>query len=177
MTETRFYLPETAVLLLVDGPAADDPATDDPGMADGREMAAVRANAARLLARWRDQRRPLIHIRQGTGGTGAACAPPCAGELCAGEPCAGEIVLEAHAADAFEGTGLRARLRREGLNCLVLAGGFTKGSLAATLGAADKSGFETYVVKDAAGTHAAADTDCATARATDAILAACRCGR
>jgi nicotinamidase-related amidase len=49
----------------------------------------------------------------------------------------------------FGETAVKSRLRREGLNCLVLVGGFTENSLKGTLANLGDSRFETYVVTDA----------------------------
>ena len=58
-------------------------------------------------------------------------------------------VLDCAADGLSDEAGLKARLRREGLNCLVLAGGFTENSLAAAVETFGNSRFETYVVTDA----------------------------
>lgn len=79
-----------------------------------------------------------------------------------------------HAADGrFDAADMKTRLRREGLNCLVLAGGFTKSSLNAALEKFGKSRFEAYVVNDAicGVEHFAPASGCLTAEEAIGALA------
>ena len=88
-------------------------------------------------------------VAEDMAGGARSCIAMNIAAMCDAWRAARQPVLD-HAADGrLDTADLKARLRREGLNCLVLAGGFTKSSLNAALEKFGKSGFEAYVVNDA----------------------------
>lgn len=114
------------------------------------------ANAARLLARFREQGRPLVHIqhlmdRPGAtfllpGTHGSEIHPTVA-------PLAGEVVIQKHYPNSFRETGLLESLRQAGARELLICGMMTSMCVDATTRAAFDLGFSCTVVHDACATR------------------------
>lgn len=129
-----------------------------PGWAfplEGAEKAAQ--NVAGLLAAFRRQGKPVVHVRHeaqdpATGfflpGTEGAEIHPSAA------PQEGEAVVVKHFPNSFLGTGLEKTLRELGVERLVVAGMMTLMCVDATVRAAKDLGFEIIVAHDACAARA-----------------------
>jgi len=146
-----------AVLLIVDVQKAIDA---DYHAAEGpRNNPDAERNIARLLATWRQEQRPIVHVRHDSTFPASAYRPGQAGNEFKDEvmPQSGEIVVAKQTNSAFIGTGLEGMLRDAGLDVLVIAGVSTNNSVEATVRMAGNLGFETYLVADACFTFARKD--------------------
>ena len=116
-------------------------------------------NIARLLAAWRRDKRPIIHIRHDSTFPGSAYRPGQSGNEFKDEvaPAPGETVIPKRTNSAFIGTGLERHLRDSGLETLVVTGVSTNNSVEATVRMAGNLGFRTYLVADACFTFARRD--------------------
>ncbi len=139
-------LPADAVLLVVDvQEAIDDPRwgpRNNPGAED---------NIARLIARWRTEGLPLIHIRHDSVEPGSPYAPGAPGhrfKSCAA-PQKGERVVGKSANSGFIRPDLEAALDDIGATTLVICGVLTSNSVEATARHAGGLGYQTFVVGDA----------------------------
>ncbi|NBM15805.1 cysteine hydrolase family protein [Streptomyces sp. GC420] len=90
----------------------------------------------------------LVRYVRADGADGGIDAAP--NQLVPGlEPRTGETLVTKHGLDAFEGTDLHDRLRREGVTQVVVAGLSTAHGVAATAATALRLGYEVVVVSDA----------------------------
>ncbi|MCW0236417.1 MAG: cysteine hydrolase [Ferrovibrio sp.] len=185
-------MPRPAALLIIDlQKAIDAPyhAVEGP-----RNNPQAEANAARLLATWRQAGQPIIHVRHDSVLADSAYRPGQPGNDFKPEvaPLPGETVLPKRTNSAFIGTTLADDLRRQGIAALVIAGVVTNNSVEATVRMAGNLGFDTWlaedacfafarrdwrgVLQDAATVHAMSlanmDGEYARVVATDAVLAA-----
>jgi nicotinamidase-related amidase len=130
-------LPADAVLLIID---AQGP-VDDPrhGAGDAPE---IEKNLAALIAVWRAEGLPLVHIGRQPSGSASdiALAVP---------PLDGEIVIVRNATSAFVGADLEARLDELGATTLVLCGALATHALEASARHAADLGYQVFVVADA----------------------------
>jgi nicotinamidase-related amidase len=137
----------SAVLLVIDVQCAfDHPRWGQRNNADAEQ------NIAKLVAEWRQTKRPIIHIHHINpkpeslfNGAGIEVKPEA-------KPLAGEPVLTKNVNSAFIGTDLQERLQSMGATQLVLAGFSTDHCVATTARMAGNFGFETFVVSDATAT-------------------------
>ena len=133
--------------------------------------------AARLLAHFRANRQPVLHVRHTTlrpgatflrpGTPGAELHPYVA-------PLAGEPVFDKHVPNSFRDTGLLAHLREQRIDQLVIAGMMTHMCVDTTVRAAFDLSFTCSVAADACATRdlTFAGTTCAAAQVQVAYLAA-----
>jgi nicotinamidase-related amidase len=148
-----------AVLLIIDVQNAIDASCH---AADGpRDNVVAEQKIAQLLARWRRNGRPIIHIRHDSTFPQSAYRPRQSGNEFKHEvaPAAGETIVANRTNSAFIGTDLEHRLREAGHQVLVVAGVSTNNSVEATVRIAGNLGFETYLVGDACCTFARRDYD------------------
>ena len=112
---------------------------------------AIEANGRRLLAAWRGAGLPLIHVRHDSVKPGSPFAPGHSGNaLRAGfEPQAGEPLVTKSVNAAFIGTDLDLRLRRLGVEQVVLFGLTTDMCVSTTARVSANLGYRTIVVGDA----------------------------
>ena len=122
---------------------------------------AIEANGRRLLAAWRGAGLPLIHVRHDSVKPGSPFAPGHSGNaLRAGfEPQAGEPLVTKSVNAAFIGTDLDLRLRRLGVEQVVLFGLTTDMCVSTTARVAANLGYRTIVVGDACAAFSLADAD------------------
>jgi len=146
-----------AALLVVDVQKAIDAAYH--AAAGPRNNPDAERNIARLLAEWRREQRPIVHIRHDSTSAASAYRPGQEGNEFKDEvaPAAGETVIPKRTNSAFIGTGLEQHLRESGLETLVVVGVATNNSVEATVRMAGNLGFSTYLVADACFTFARLD--------------------
>ena len=109
-----------AALLVVDVQKAIDAAYH--AAAGPRNNPDAERNIARLLAEWRREQRPIVHIRHDSTSAASAYRPGQEGNEFKDEvaPAAGETVIPKRTNSAFIGTGLEQHLRESGLETLVV---------------------------------------------------------
>jgi nicotinamidase-related amidase len=114
------------------------------------------ANAASLLAQFREEDRPLVHIRHEFPSASAPYFRP--GEQGAEihasvSPEAGETVITKHAVNSFHETDLKARLDALGATDLVIVGAMSHMCVEGTTRAAADLGYRCQVIHDACATR------------------------
>jgi nicotinamidase-related amidase len=120
-------LPADAVLLVIDAPE-----TIDPGEGEARET----RNIAALVAVWRAEGLPLVHVHRHPA---VSLAPPHDNEL----------VIVRSGASAFVGADLETRLDELGATTLVFCGALAAHALEASVRHAGDLGYQVFVVADA----------------------------
>lgn len=136
-------------LLLIDVQRAFDDPSWGPRNNPGAEAA-----IARLLAAFRAQRLPVIHVKHDSVEPGSTLRPDRPGNAIKPEaaPLAGEPLFSKSVNSAFIGTGLEAHLRERDIGALVLAGLTTNHCVSTTARMAGNLGFQATVVADACAT-------------------------
>ncbi len=139
-------LPRDATLIVVDVQQA----IDHPRFLPRNNLGAESAIAA-LIAVWREEALPIVHIRHDSIEADSPYAPGSPGHAFKpqAQPLGGEIVIGKRAHSAFVGTALEAALDRFGATTVVLCGVLTHNSLEATARHAGDLGYRTFVVADA----------------------------
>jgi nicotinamidase-related amidase len=127
-------LPADAVLLIIDAQEAIDGPRRDAGEAPEAEK-----NIAALIAAWRAEGLPLVHVGRQPTGAASALAPPREGE----------IVIVRNASSAFVGVDLEGRLDELGATTLVICGALASHALEASARHAGDLGYQVFVVADA----------------------------
>ena len=122
---------------------------------------AMEANGLRLLAAWRAAGLPLIHVRHDSVKPGSPFAPGQPGNaLRPGfEPLGSEPLVTKSVNAAFIGTDLDLRLRRLGVEQVLLFGLLTDMCVSTTARVAANLGYRTLVVGDACTSIHLADRD------------------
>ncbi len=118
-------------------------------------------NAARLLAHWRAQNWPVIHVRHDSRAADSPLREGRPGFDFRGfaQPANGEPVFVKRAHSAFIGTGLEAFLRERGIVRLVISGVRTDHCVSTTARMAHDLCFQVLVAGDACHTFACATPD------------------
>ncbi len=139
-------LPHDAALLVIDVQKA----IDDPKWGPRNNPNAERAIAA-LLAAWRAEALPILHIRHDSVEANSPYRPERPGHAFKAEaqPLDGETVIAKSAHSAFVGTRLEEALDAFGATTLVVCGVLTHNSLEATARHAADLGYRVFVVADA----------------------------
>jgi nicotinamidase-related amidase len=154
--EPPMPLRDDAALLLIDfQQGIDDPRNGQRNNPDAE------ANAAALLAAWRDAGRPVIHVHHASVEPDSPLRPERPGYAVKPEaaPAAGEPVLVKHVNSAFIGTDLESRLRDAGITQVVVAGLTTDHCVSTSVRMAANLGFDVILAGDAAATHARTGPD------------------
>ena len=140
---------ENTALLLIDVQAGFEDPIWGP-----RNNPEAEANIARLLDAWRAAGRPVYHVQHMSTEPASPLRPGQPGnELMAmAQPEADEPVIQKNVNSAFIGTDLEARLRKAGINHLVVVGLTTNHCVSTTVRMAGNLGFQTRVVSDATAT-------------------------
>jgi nicotinamidase-related amidase len=139
-------LPCDAALILVDlQQAIDDPSWGPRNNPDAEQTVAA------LLAAWREEGLPIVHIRHDSVEPGSPYRPDRPGNRFKPEaaPLPGEPVVAKHTSSAFVDTALEETLDGFGATTLVLCGVLTHNSLEATARHAADLGYRVFVVADA----------------------------
>ena len=139
-------LPCDAALLLIDlQQAIADPIFGPRNNPDAE------ANVAALLAAWRAESLPIIHIRHDSTERASPYRPDAPGHafLPQAQPRGGEMVIGKSANSAFIGTELEAALDRLGVTTLAVCGVLTNNSLETTVRHGGNLGYRIFVVADA----------------------------
>lgn len=139
-------LPQDAALIVIDVQRGmDDPANGT------RNNPKAEGNIARLLAAWRRTGRPIVHVQHLSSRPDSPFWPGQPGvEIKDGvRPQGDEPVVQKRVNTAFIGTDLEERLRRQGIETVVIIGMTTDHCVSATTRVAGDLGFRTYVVSDA----------------------------
>jgi nicotinamidase-related amidase len=103
------------------------------------------ANVEALLAAWREQSLPIVHVRRDVDAT----APPQGAWTATPPAAAAESVVTRAAASAFEGSDLEALLDALGATTLVVCGALGHDALGATVRDGLDRGFRIFVVAGA----------------------------
>jgi nicotinamidase-related amidase len=119
--------------------------------AGNRNNTDAEANIAKLLAAWRQERLPIVHVRHLSRTFGSPFWP---GQVGAEfqpqfEPLPNEHVVEKNIPDAFLNSGLERWLRVRDVERLVVTGVSTNMSVESTVRTAGDLGFQVTVVSDA----------------------------
>jgi nicotinamidase-related amidase len=147
-------LPGNTVLLLIDWQRA----IDDPSWGIRNNLRAEQ-KVGRLLARWRERKMPVIHVRHVSRDPKSTYRDGQAGVAFKEEaqPVDGEVVVTKHACTAFVGTDLETQIRAAGAEDVVIAGVITNNSIESTARVCGDLGFRTIVVCDATFTFGRKD--------------------
>jgi len=139
-------LPCDAALVVVDMQQA----IDDPQWGR-RNNPGAEAAVASLIAAWRAEKLPLVHVRRDSLEPNSPFAPGKAGhafKACA-LPIEGERIVGRGASSAFVGAGLEDELDALGVTTLVICGALTPNAVEATARHAGDLGYRVFVVADA----------------------------
>ncbi|MGH7122930.1 MAG: cysteine hydrolase family protein [Stellaceae bacterium] len=138
-------LPPTATLLIIDLQKAIDAPYWGP-----RNNPDCERNVAALLARWRETRRPINHIKHDSMEPQSAYRPGQPGNDFKDEvrPHPGEAVITKRVNSAFIGTGLGTLFKVAGHRPLIVTRVLTHNSVEATVRMGGNLGFAIYVVSD-----------------------------
>jgi nicotinamidase-related amidase len=113
-------------------------------------------NIARILAAWREAKRPIFHIRHNSRLPQSPLHPSNPGNAfkAVATPRDGEPVIGKDVNSAFIGTDLETRLRAANIEDVVIVGLTTPHCVSTTARMASNLGFKTTVVSDATAAHA-----------------------
>ncbi len=127
---------------------------DDPSLGK-RNNPEAEANMARLIAAWREEERPLIHVKHNSTQPNSPLRPELPGNAIKDEvrPLPGEKLFSKTVNSAFIGTGLEAYLREQGISSLVIVGLTTDHCVSASTRMASDLGFDVTLVADATAAH------------------------
>jgi nicotinamidase-related amidase len=117
----------------------------------GRERANPQAeeNVAALLALFRAQNRPVIHVHHDEPGTPVAFGAPGGAVMPCAMPRDKETILTKNRSSAFHGTGLDAHLKANAISHLVIAGAVAAFCVTSTTRAASDLGYTVLLPHDA----------------------------
>lgn len=139
-------LPDNAVLIPIDMQQAFDAAPWPP-----RWNGKVDDNGRALLAAWRATGRPIIHVRHDSVAPGSTLRPGAAGNAprLGFEPAGDEPLVCKSVNAAFIGTDLDLRLRRLGVDTIVLFGISTDMCVSTSVRVGANLGYRVILVEDA----------------------------
>lgn len=142
---------EQPALLLIDMQKAFN---DHAYWGGNRNNPQAEANAARLLAHWRTQGWPIIHVQHNSVLPTSPIRPGQVGNDFKDEvrPLAGEPVFGKTVNSAFINTGLHAYLTDQQIQAVAIVGLTTDHCVSTTTRMAGNYGFEAYLVADATAT-------------------------
>jgi nicotinamidase-related amidase len=137
--------PNTALLVIDVQQGLDDPALprrNNPG---------AEKRIAELIAAWRTNGRPVIHVQHMSVEPKSTLRPELPGNAFKreAEPAAGEPVFQKTVSSAFIGTDLERHLRDNAITDLIVVGLTTEHCVSSTVRTAGNLGFNVIVVEDA----------------------------
>lgn len=137
--------PNTALIIIDVQEGFDDPVWG------ARNNPQAEANIARLLAAWRESKRPIFHVQHHSVEPDSPLRPEKPGSAIKAivGPQGDEPVIVKHVNSAFIGTDLEDRLRDQGITQVVIVGLTTIHCVSTTARMAGNLGFDTIVVSDA----------------------------
>ena len=126
-----------------------------------RNNPSMEANGLRLLDAWRRAGLPLVHVRHDSVVEGSVLAPDHPGNAHRPGfvPLEGEAMVTKSVNAAFIGTDLDLRLRRQGIDTIVLFGISTDMCVSTTARVSANLGYRTIVVGDACACFDLKDAD------------------
>ena len=139
------HLPDNTTLILIDVQKG----FDEPYWGERNNPGAER-NIERLLARWRESGRPVIHVRHDSTEPASALRADRPGNAIKDEaaPRPGESVVGKQVNSAFLGTDLATLLEDRGSATVVLCGFTTNHCVSTTARMAGNLGYRTFVLSD-----------------------------
>lgn len=139
-------IPVDTVLLVIDVQRAIDHPSWGP-----RNNPDAEARIAALLATWREEGLPIVHVRHDSVEPGSPYRPgqPLHGFKPEAQPLPHETIVPKRSGSAFVGTDLEARLEAGGHTTLVVCGVLTSNSVETTVRHAGCLGFRTFLAGDA----------------------------
>lgn len=149
-------LPENTTLVLIDVQQA----FLNPEMGE-RNNPDAEANIGRLLQKWRDTNRPIIHVQHNSTEPNSLLRPEKPGNALqeVALPQGNEPLITKNVNSAFIGTDLESRLRENGYDTLVIVGLTTQHCVSTTTRMAGNLGFTAYLVADATAAYATTNFD------------------
>jgi nicotinamidase-related amidase len=113
------------------------------------------SNMARLLAAWRAKGRPIYHVQHMSTEPNSPLRPELPGNAIKRivAPQGDEPVIQKTVNSAFIGTDLEDRLKKAGIESVVIIGLTTNHCVSTSVRMADNLGFTTFVVEDATAAH------------------------
>jgi nicotinamidase-related amidase len=113
------------------------------------------SNIARLLTHWRANRRPIFHVQHMSTEPDSPLRPERPGNAIKQivAPQRDEPLIQKNVNNAFVGTDLEARLRRDGIQSVVIVGLTTEHCVSTTARMASDLGFTTTIIADATASH------------------------
>ncbi len=126
-------------------------------------------NGLALLAFWREKGLPIIHVRHDSVEDGSTLSPGQSGNRFRPgfEPRPGELLVTKSVNAAFIGTDLDLRLRRGGIDTIVLFGISTDMCVSTSVRVGANTGYKVILVEDACDCFDLADGDGGTISARD----------
>lgn len=106
-------------------------------------------HVAALLAVFRGQNRPVIHVQHDEPGSPVALGAPGGAVMPCALPLPGETILTKSRSSAFHGTGLDAHLKSHQITYLVIAGAVAAFCVTSTTRAASDLGYSVLLPHDA----------------------------
>ena len=112
-------------------------------------------NIARLLADWRAHERPIFHVQHTSTEQNSPLWPELPGNAIKRivAPQGDEPVIQKSVSNGFVGTDLEQRLRKQGVETVVVVGLTIEHCVSSTVRLASDLGFKTIVVADATACH------------------------
>jgi nicotinamidase-related amidase len=142
-------IPDHTALILIDVQEG----MDDPRLGR-RNNPQAESNMARLLADWRAAGRPIFHVQHMSTEPNSPLRPELPGNAIKRivAPEGDEPLIQKTVNSAFIGTDLEDRLRRAGIDTVVIVGLVTNHCVSTSVRMAGNLGFNTFVVEDATAT-------------------------
>ena len=127
---------------------------DDPKLGK-RNNPQAESNIALLLAEWRKQKRPIIHIQHNSVEPHSTLRPELPGNAIKEEalPLPGETHFTKTVNSAFIGTGLETYLHQNNISSLVVVGLTTDHCVSTSARMASDLGFDVTLIADATAAH------------------------
>jgi len=140
---------KTALIIIDVQDGLDDPVLGKRSNPDAEN------NIARLLADWRTNKRPIFHVQHMSVNENSPLRPDKPGNAIKRivAPQGDEPVIQKNVNNAFVGTDLETRLRREDIQSVVVVGLTAEHCVSTTARMASDLGFKTIVIADATASH------------------------